>query len=194
MPTDLLIIILTTVMINNFVITKFLGLCPFFGVSNKISSAIGLGIATTFVLTLSASSSYIFNLYVLKPFNIEYLQSLNSILIIALMVQISEALIKQMNPLLYRVIGVFLPLITSNCIILAVALLVLRSFDSLVEATLYGFGAGLGFLLMLVLFSACRDRLSYAPIPKAFQGVSIGFITISIAAIGFQGLSGIIIK
>lgn len=156
---EYMLILLGTVLVNNFVLVKFLGLCPFMGVSRKLDTAIGMALATTFVMTLSAVLSYLVNQYILIPLEAEYLRTLSFILVIAVIVQFTEMVIHKTSPLLYQLLGIFLPLITTNCAVLGLALLNVQEEHNFVTATLYGFGAALGFSLVLILFAAMRERL-----------------------------------
>ena len=188
---DLALILVSTVLANNFVLVRFLGLCPFMGVSNKLEGAVGMAVATAFVLTLSSVAGYLVHTYFLEPFGLEYLSTLAFILAIAVTVQLTEMVMRRTSPLLYRVLGIFLPLITSNCAVLGVALLNVQEQHNLLESALYGFGAALGFGLVLVMFSAIRERLAFADVPAPFQGASIGLITAGLMALGFMGFSGL---
>jgi len=190
---DFLLILVSTILVNNFVLVQFLGLCPFMGVSNKLETAMGMSLATTFVLTLSSVLSYLTYRYILEPLGVEYLRTISFILVIAVTVQFTEMVVKKTSPLLYRVLGIFLPLITSNCAVLGVALLtVKKGTDSFVEALLYGFGAAVGFSLVLILFAAMRERIAVADIPSPFKGASIGMITAGLMSLAFMGFSGLI--
>ena len=185
------LILVSTVLANNFVLVRFLGLCPFMGVSNKLEGAIGMSVATAFVLTLSSVAGYLVHTYFLAPFGLEYLSTLAFILAIAVTVQLTEMVMRRTSPLLYRVLGIFLLLITSNCAVLGVALLNVQEQHSLLESALYGFGAAVGFGLVLVMFSAIRERLAFADVPAPFQGASIGLITAGLMALAFMGFSGL---
>jgi electron transport complex protein RnfA len=188
---ELALILVSTVLANNFVLVRFLGLCPFMGVSNKLEGAVGMAVATAFVLTLSSVAGYLVHTYFLAPLGLEYLSTLAFILAIAVTVQLTEMVMRRTSPLLYRVLGIFLPLITSNCAVLGVALLNVQEQHNLLESALYGFGAALGFGLVLILFSAIRERLAFADVPAPFQGASIGLITAGLMALGFMGFSGL---
>ncbi len=181
-----------TVLVNNFVLVKFLGLCPFMGVSNKIETAVGMSFATTFVLTLTAALSYIVNTYLLLPLDLMYLQTLSFILVIAAIVQFTEMVIHKSSPTLYRLLGIFLPLITTNCAILGLALLNINEEHDFVESIVYGFSAGVGFSLVLVIFSSMRERLASSDVPLPFQGASIAMITAGLMALAFMGFTGLI--
>lgn len=192
---DYILLIISTALINNFVLVKFLGLCPFMGVSKKVETAIGMGFATTFVLTVASLSSYLLDRYILIPLNAEFLRTLTFILVIAVVVQFTEMVIHKTSPILYRLLGIFLPLITTNCAVLGVALLNSNLSHNLLSSIIYGFGASLGFSLVLVLFAAMRERLEAADVPLPFKGASIVLITaglMSVAFMGFHGLNPII--
>ena len=185
------LILLGTVLVNNFMLVKFLGLCPFMGVSRKLDTAIGMALATTFVMTLSAVLSYLVNQYILIPLDAEYLRTLSFILVIAVIVQFTEMVIHKTSPLLYQLLGIFLPLITTNCAVLGLALLNVQQEHSFVTATLYGFGAALGFSLVLILFAAMRERLDAADVPLPFRGTSIALITAGLMSLAFMGFTGL---
>jgi len=187
-----LLILVSTVLANNFVLTRFLGLCPFMGVSNKIEGAMGMALATMFVLTLASVSSYLVFQYLLLPLGISYLATLSFILIIAALVQAIELIIRSQSPLLHRVLGIYLPLITTNCAVLGVALLNVRQQHNLLEAALFGFGAGLGFGIVLVSFAALRERIERSPVPEPFRGAPIALITAGIMAMAFMGFTGMV--
>ena len=189
--SDYLLILVSTVLANNFVLVRFLGLCPFMGVSNKLEGAIGMSVATLFVLTLSSVTSYCVSTYILQPLGLEYLSTLSFILVIATVVQLTELVMRKSSPLLYRILGIFLPLITSNCAVLGVALLNVQEQHNLLQSALYGFGAGLGFGLVLIMFSAMRERIAYADVPLHFQGAPIGLITAGLMALAFMGFTGL---
>jgi electron transport complex protein RnfA len=184
--------LLGTVLVNNFVLVKFLGLCPFMGVSKKLDSAYGMAMATGFVLTLSAALSYLVHRWLLQPLELEHLRTLSFILVIAAVVQFTELAMKKQSPRLYRVLGIFLPLITTNCAVLGVALLNVQARHSLIEAVVYGFGAALGFGLVLVMFSAMRERLETGDVPASFRGAPIALVTAGLMALAFMGFSGIV--
>ena len=189
---DYLLILVSTTLVNNFVLVKFLGLCPFMGVSRKSETAIGMGLATTFVITLSAVLSYLVDAYILRPLEISYLQTIAFILAIAVTVQFTEMVVHKTSPLLYRLLGIYLPLITTNCIVLGVALLNVQERHGLLESALYGFGAAVGFSLVLVLFAAMRERLAVADVPAPFQGASIGLVTAGLMSLAFMGFAGLV--
>ncbi len=190
---EFLLVLVSTILVNNFVLVQFLGLCPFMGVSNKLETAMGMSLATTFVLTLSSVLSYLTYTYILVPLDVAYLKTISFILVIAVTVQFTEMVVRKTSPLLYRVLGIFLPLITSNCAVLGVALLtVKKGIDSFMDALLYGFGAAVGFSLVLILFAAMRERTAVADVPTPFKGASIGLITAGLMSLAFMGFSGLI--
>lgn len=188
--TDLFLIIVATVLVNNFVLVKFLGLCPFMGVSTRVEPAAGMALATGFVLTLSATVSYLAETRILVPLGLEYLRTLTFILVIACMVQFTEIMVRRLSPLLHRVLGIYLPLITTNCAVLGVALLNTRQAESFVQSVVYGLGAAAGFALVLILFAEIRARLATAPVPAAFRGAAIGLVTAGIMSLAFMGFAG----
>jgi len=190
--TDILLILVSTALVNNFVLVQFLGLCPFLGVSSKLESALGMALATTFVLTLSSAASHLVYRYLLVPLDIEYLRTLAFIVVIAVVVQATEMMVRHTSPLLHRVLGIFLPLITTNCAVLGVALLALRRQAGFLDAALYGFGAALGFSLVLILLAAARERLAAADVPRPFRGAAIAMITASLMSLAFMGFSGLV--
>lgn len=190
--TDFLLLLIGTVLVNNFVLVKFLGLCPFMGVSSKLETAMGMSMATTFVLTLASASSYLVETYLLEPLGIGYLRTLAFILVIAVVVQFTEMVVHKTSPTLYRLLGIFLPLITTNCAVLGVALLNLTEQHNFIESLIYGFGAAVGFSLVLILFAAMRERLAAADVPVAFKGASIAMITAGLMSLAFMGFSGLV--
>jgi electron transport complex protein RnfA len=190
--SELALILVSTVLVNNFVLAKFLGLCPFMGVSRKVETAMGMGLATTFVLTISAICSYLVNTYLLAPLGLEYLRTIAFILVIAGVVQFTEMVVRKASPLLYQVLGIFLPLITTNCAVLGVALLNVQQAHGFVESAVYGFGAATGFALVLVLFAGIRERLAAADVPSPFQGAPIALITAGLMSLAFMGFSGLV--
>lgn len=183
---------ISAVLVNNFVLVQFLGLCPFMGVSNKLETAMGMSAATTFVLTIASICSYITNTFILQPLKLEYLQTISFILVIAVVVQFTEMLVHKTSPLLHRVLGVFLPLITTNCAVLGVALLNVNKNHNFSESLIFGFGAAIGFSLVLVLFAAMRERLNVADIPTSFQGTAISMITAGLMSLAFMGFAGLV--
>ena len=190
--TEYLILLVSTILVNNFVLVKFLGLCPFMGVSSKLETAIGMSLATTFVLTLASVCSYLTNQFILQPFDLGYLRTLSFILIIAVVVQFTEMFVHKTSPSLYRLLGIFLPLITTNCAVLGVALLNVQADNTLIGSAIYGFGAAAGFSLVLILFSAMRERLALANVPQPFKGPSIAMITAGLMSLAFMGFTGLV--
>ena len=191
---EYLLIVLGTVLVNNVVLVKFLGLCPFMGVSNKIDSAIGMGFATTFVLTLAATASWVLEHFVLMPLGVGYLRIITFILVIAAVVQFTEMAVRKFSPVLYQVLGIFLPLITTNCAVLGVALLNIQEEFTFIQSVLFGFGSAVGFSLILVVFAGLRERLSLAEVPGVFSGAPIGFITAGLLSLAFMGFSGLTVQ
>lgn len=185
------LIILSTALVNNVVLVKFLGLCPLMGVSNKLDSAMGMGLATTFVLTLAAFASWLLEHFVLAPLDLGFLRILTFILVIAVVVQFTEMVVRKTSPALYQVLGIFLPLITTNCAVLGVALLNVQQDNSFIESLLYGFGSALGFTLVLVMFAGLRERLALADVPDAFKGVPIAYIVAGLLSLAFMGFAGL---
>ncbi len=190
--TGYALILVSTVLVNNFVLSQFLGLCPFLGVSKKLDTALGMAFATTFVLTLSSVCSYLANEYLLTPLGLEYLRTITFILVIAAVVQFTEMVIYKTSPLLYQVLGIFLPLITTNCAVLGVALLNIQKQHDLIDSFIYGFGASVGFSLVLILFGAMRERLEVADVPVAFRGPAIALITAGLMSMAFLGFAGLV--
>jgi len=187
-----LIILLGTTLVNNVVLVKFLGLCPFMGVSNKLSAALGMGFATTFVLTIAATAGWALESFLLQPLGLGYLRILSFILVIASVVQFTEMAVRKVSPMLHQVLGVYLPLITTNCAVLGVALLNIQEQHNLVESMLYGFGSALGFTLVMVLFAGLRERLRLADVPAAFAGTPIAFLTAGFLSLAFMGFAGLV--
>ncbi len=189
--TDFVLVIIGTALVNNVVLVKFLGLCPFMGVSNKLDTAISMGFATTFVLTLAAISSWLLESFILEPFGLQYLRIISFILVIAAVVQFTEMLVKKLSPMLYQLLGIFLPLITTNCAVLGVALLSVQEKSGFLQSAIYGFGSALGFTLVMVLFAGLRERLALADVPRSFAGAPIGFVVASILSLAFMGFTGL---
>ena len=189
--SEYFLLLLATALVNNVVLVKFLGLCPFMGVSNKLDSALGMGFATTFVLTLSAVASWLLEYYLLTPLNLGFLRILTFILVIAAVVQFTEIVIRKISPALYQVLGIFLPLITTNCAVLGVALLNIQEQHTFLQSLLYGFGSAMGFTLVMVVFAGLRERLALMQVPAAFAGAPIGFIVASLLSLAFMGFSGL---
>jgi len=185
------LLLLSAVLVNNFVLVQFLGLCPFMGVSTKLESAMGMAAATTFVLTLASICSYLIFRWLLQPLGLEYLRLISFILVIAAVVQFTEMLVRKTSPLLHRILGIFLPLITTNCAVLGVALLNVNKSHNFVESALYGFGAAAGFSLVLICFTAMRERLAAADVPVPFQGPAAAMVTAGLASLAFMGFVGL---
>ncbi len=189
---EYILILISTVLVNNFVLVKFLGLCPFMGVSKKTDAALGMGLATTFVMTLSSVLSYIIYTYLLHPFGLEYLQTIGFILAIAAVVGFTEMAIHKTSPSLYQVLGIYLPLITTNCAVLGVALLNVGEKNDFIESAVYGFGAAIGFTLVMVLFASIRERVDASDVPAPFKGAPIALITAGLMSMAFMGFGGLV--
>lgn len=190
--TEHLLIIISTAIVNNVVLAKFLGLCPFMGVSRNVESALGMGIATTFVLCVAAVSSWVVERVILVPLNLQMMRILSFILVIAAVVQFTEMLIQKMSPSLYQSMGIFLPLITTNCAVLGVALLVIQEQMTFSGTVFYAVGSALGFTLVIVLFAGMRQRLQLANVPQAFAGTPIAFLTAGLMSMAFMGFAGLV--
>jgi electron transport complex protein RnfA len=190
--TEYVIILISTVLVNNFVLVKFLGLCPFMGVSKKTDAALGMGLATTFVLTLSSVMSYLLYTYLLVPFELEFLKTIGFILAIAVVVGFTEMAIHKSSPALYQVLGIYLPLITTNCAVLGVALLNIGEGHNFIESAFYGFGAAVGFTLVMVMFAAIRERVDAGDVPTPFKGAPIALITAGLMSLAFMGFGGMV--
>lgn len=189
---ELLLLFISTIFVNNFVLVKFLGLCPFMGVSKKLETAIGMGLATTFVMTLASLSSWVIEYYLLQPFGLSYLRILSFIFVIAVVVQFTELVVRSASPALYRLLGIFLPLITTNCAVLGVALLNVNQSYNFIQSIVYGFSAAVGFSFVMVLFAAIRERLALADVPAPFKGSSIALITAGLMSLAFMGFTGLV--
>ncbi len=184
-------VVIGAVLVNNVILVRMLGLCPFMGVSKKLETAIGMGAATTFVLTLGAGTSYLIDHYLLQPNDLSYLRTLSFIVVIAGIVQMTELVIAKTSPLLHRVLGIYLPLITTNCAVLGVPLLNVGMNHNLLESLLFGFGCSVGFTLVLVLFAGLRERLDGADVPAPFRGTAIAMITAGLMSLAFMGFAGL---
>jgi electron transport complex protein RnfA len=189
---EYIIIILSAVFINNIVLAKFLGICPFLGVSKSTSTAIGMGGAVVFVMTIATVITYLVQHYLLKPFDIGYMQTVTYILVIAFLVQVVEIVMKKVAPDLYQALGVYLPLITTNCAILGVAILVVQNDFNLLQSVVFAIGNALGFTLAIIIFSSLREQLDEADLPEYMKGVPAALITAGILAMAFMGFSGIV--
>jgi electron transport complex protein RnfA len=185
------LIIISTVLVNNIVLVKILGLCPFMGVSKKLETSISMSAATAFVLTIGSMTSWAINHYLLEPNDLVYLRTLSFIVVIAGVVQFTEMLMEKNFPLLYQLLGIFLPLITTNCAVLGIPLLNAQSSHTLIESALFGFGGGIGFSIVLILFASLRERLEGAEIPAPFKGTAIALVTASIMSLAFMGFAGL---
>ncbi len=188
--SDLVLILVGTVLVNNFVLVRFLGLCPFMGVSKNLEAAFGMSLATAFVLTLSSAVSYLLHEYVLLPLELGYLRTVSFILVIAVSVQFTEIMVRRLSPLLDQVLGIFIPLIATNCAVLGVALLNVQQAKGFVQSVFFGFGAAMGFALVIVMFAAIRERLDAADIPLPFRGMGIALMTAGMMSLAFMGFSG----
>jgi electron transport complex protein RnfA len=186
----LVLIVIAAALVNNFVLVQFLGLCPFMGASKHVESAIGMGLATGLVLTAASGLSYLVDHWLLIPFHLEYLRLISFILVIGAAVQLTELLVRRLSPMLYRILGLYIPLIASNCAVLGVALLDSTSERSLLEALFYGAGAALGFGLVLAMLGGLRERLVQADVPRPFRGHAIALVTAGIMSLAFLGFSG----
>ncbi|MBI5378703.1 MAG: electron transport complex subunit RsxA [Nitrospirae bacterium] len=189
---DLMLLFIGTVLVNNFVLAKMLGLCPFVGVSRSVENSIGMGMAVVFVIFLASVSGWFMDRYVLTPYGITYLRTLVFILLIAALVQLVETVMRKSFPALYRALGIYLPLITTNCVVLGTVILIMNKRFSLVEMLIYGLGSPIGFYVALFLISSIREQLALAKIPRAFQGAGIALITTGILALAFMGFSGMV--
>jgi electron transport complex protein RnfA len=192
METTYFAIIIGSIFVNNVVLAQFLGICPFLGVSSKVETSMGMGAAVTFVMALSAVVTWLIQTYILVPLGIEYMQTIVFILVIAALVQMVEIVLKKVSPSLYQALGIFLPLITTNCAVLGVAILMIQKEFSLLQGLAYNVSTALGFALALVIFAGLRERIEFEEAPKAFQGVPIALITASILAMAFMGFSGLV--
>jgi electron transport complex protein RnfA len=188
--SELFVILVGTALVNNFVLVRFLGLCPFLGVSRNLESAAGMSLATAFVLTLSSAAAYLLQEYVLAPLELEYLRTIAFILVIAASVQLTEIMVRRTSPVLHQVLGIYIPLIATNCAVLGVALLNVQQSKGFVQSVFYGFGASAGFALVLVMFAAIRERLEAADVPAPFRGAAIALMTAGIMSLAFIGFSG----
>jgi electron transport complex protein RnfA len=187
-----LLILISTVFVNNVVLVRILGLCPYMGVSKKLETAFGMGAATTFVLTLGCGSSYLISTYMLKPYGLSYLNTLSFIVVIAGIVQFTEMYVHKTSPALYQVLGIYLPLITTNCAVLGIPLLNVTEKHNFVESLLFGFGSSIGFSMVLILFAGIRERLEAADVPVIFRGNAIAMITAGLMSLAFMGFAGLV--
>ncbi len=188
---EYLLIFVSAIFVNNIVLSQFLGICPFLGVSKKIDTALGMGMAVAFVLTISTTVTFIVQKYVLDPLSLQYLQTITFVLVIAALVQMVEIVLKKVSPVLYQSLGIFLPLITTNCAVLGVAILVIQKDFSLIESIVYSVATALGFALALVVFAGLREQLSLVSVPKAMKGVAVVLVTAGLLSLAFMGFSGV---
>ena len=189
---EYLLIFISAIFVNNIVLSQFLGICPFLGVSQKISTSLGMGAAVAFVLTLSTIVTYLVQIYVLNPMGLQYLQTIAFILVIAALVQMVEIVLKKVSPTLYQALGIFLPLITTNCAVLGIAILLVQKEYNLAESVVFSAATAIGFTVALVLFAGLREKLEITDVPKAFKGVPIALIVAGILAMAFMGFSGLV--
>ncbi len=190
-PKHYFMILIGTVLVNNIVLVKILGLCPFMGVSKKLEASIGMAAATAFVLTVGSMTSWTINHYLLEPFELEYLRTISFIVVIAAVVQFTQMVMEKSFPVLYQMLGIFLPLITSNCAVLGVPLLNAQISATFIEAAFFGLGGALGFSMVLIMFASLRERLEAADVPTPFQGSAIAMITAALMSLAFMGFAGL---
>lgn len=190
--TELLMILVSTIFVNNFVLARFLGICPFLGVSKKVETALGMGMAVTFVMTIAGVVTWLIQYFILTPFGIEYLQTIAFILVIASLVQLVEMIIQKTSPVLYQSLGIFLPLITTNCAVLGLAVLNIQKGYSFVESVVFSLGAALGFTLAMVMFAGLRERVDLCPVPRSFRGTAIALVTAGLLSLAFMGFAGLV--
>ena len=188
---EYILIFISAIFVNNIVLSQFLGICPFLGVSKKVDTAMGMGAAVAFVLTLATIVTFLLQQFVLVPLHIEYLQTISFILVIASLVQMVEIILKKISPPLYQALGIFLPLITTNCAVLGVAILVIQKQFSLIESVVYAFSTAIGFALALIVFAGLREQLALTNVPKGMRGMSIVLITAGLLSLAFMGFSGV---
>lgn len=188
---EYILIFISAIFVNNIVLSQFLGICPFLGVSKKVDTAMGMGAAVAFVLTLATIVTFLLQQFVLVPLHIEYMQTISFILVIASLVQMVEIILKKISPPLYQALGIFLPLITTNCAVLGVAILVIQKQFSLIESVVYAFSTAIGFALALIVFAGLREQLALTNVPKGMRGMSIVLITAGLLSLAFMGFSGV---
>lgn len=189
---ELFVILVSAVFVNNFVLARFLGICPFLGVSKKVETALGMGMAVIFVMTVASVVTWFIQYLILIPFGIEYLQTIAFILVIASLVQLVEMVIQKTSPVLYQSLGIFLPLITTNCAVLGVAVLNIQKDYSFLQSVVFAVGAGVGFTLAMVLFAGLRERIDMSTVPKSFQGTAIALVTAGLLSLAFMGFAGLV--
>lgn len=190
--TGIMLLLLSSILVNNFVLSRFLGVCPFLGVSKRVETALGMGFAVTFVMALASVISYLVHYYILVPMNIEYLQTIAFILVIAALVQLVEMALQKLVPPLYSALGVYLPLITTNCAVLGVALINITEGYTFVQTLVHGVGAAIGFTLAIVLYAGIRERLEFSNVPEAMKGFPIALISAGLMAMAFLGFQGLV--
>lgn len=189
---SLILILISAVFVNNFVLARFLGICPFLGVSKKVETSLGMGMAVIFVMAVASVVTWFIHYFILTPFNLEYLQTIAFILVIAALVQLVEMIVQKTSPVLYQSLGIFLPLITTNCAVLGVAVLNIQSSYDFLESVVFAVGAGLGFTLAMVLFAGLRERIDLCPVPASFRGTAIAMITAGLLSLAFMGFAGLV--
>ena len=188
---EFLLIFISAIFVNNIILSQFLGICPFLGVSQKVNTSLGMGAAVAFVMTLATIVTYLVQYYILNPLGLQYLQTIAFTLVIAALVQMVEIILKKVSPALYQALGIFLPLITTNCAVLGVAILVIQKDYSLLQSIVYAFSTAIGFALAITVFAGIREQLSLVKIPKGMQGVSIVLVTAGLLSLAFMGFSGV---
>jgi len=189
---DLAIILISAIFVNNFVLARFLGICPFLGVSKNVETALGMGMAVTFVMTVATVVTWFIQYFILVPFGLEYLQTIAFILVIASLVQLVEMVIQKSSPVLYQSLGIFLPLITTNCAVLGLAVLNIQKDYSFLEGVVFAIGAAGGFTLAMILFAGLRERVALAPVPAPFRGTAIALVTAGLLSLAFMGFAGLV--
>ena len=190
--TEYILILISAIFVNNFVLARFLGICPFMGVSKKVETAVGMGMAVTFVMTVATVVTWFIQYFILQPFGIEYLQTIAFILVIASLVQLVEMVIQKVSPVLYQSLGIFLPLITTNCAVLGLAVLNIQKDYSFLEGVFFAIGAAVGFTLAMVLFAGLRERIELCPVPRSFRGTAIAMVTAGLLSLAFMGFAGLV--
>ena len=188
---EYILIFISAIFVNNIILSQFLGICPFLGVSKKVDTSLGMGAAVAFVMTLATIATWLIQMYVLNPFGLQYLQTLAFILVIASLVQMVEIILKKVSPALYQALGIFLPLITTNCAVLGVAILVIQKDFNLLQSVVYALSTAIGFALALVVFAGLREQMELANIPKGMRGVAIVLVTAGLLSLAFMGFSGV---
>jgi electron transport complex protein RnfA len=189
---DLLLILVSAIFVNNFVLARFLGICPFLGVSKNVETALGMGMAVTFVMTVATVVTWFIQYFILVPFDLEYLQTIAFILVIASLVQLVEMVIQKSSPVLYQSLGIFLPLITTNCAVLGLAVLNIQKDYSFLEGVVFAIGAAGGFTLAMILFAGLRERVALSPVPAPFRGTAIALVTAGLLSLAFMGFAGLV--